>query len=64
MDPTSIVILCVKTRYAHPESGPLWDRKMRKDMKTCGYLPLEDSPGLFYNPTDDTEVVVYVDDLS
>ena len=57
------VCLLVKSLCGHPESGPLWDKKMRRIMKKHGYLELESSPGVFYNPVTDVEVNVYVDDF-
>ena len=58
--------VCVLKRalYGHPESGAIWDKKMRKVMKECGFLPVaEGSPGVFYNPTLSAEMIVYVDDF-
>ena len=41
------VCILKKSLYGHPESGPMWDKKMRRDLKKCGFLPLEGSPGFF-----------------
>lgn len=57
------VCLLRKSLYGHPESGPLWDKKMNKVMKMLGYVPIESSPGVFYHPVHDCEVTVYVDDF-
>ena len=57
------VCLLEKSLYGHPESGPLWDKKLHVIMKKCGYLVVEASPGVFYNPVTDVEVNVYVDDF-
>ena len=58
--------VCVLKRalYRHPESGSIWDKKMRKVIKECGFLPIaEGSPGVFYNPSLNAEMIVYVDDF-
>jgi hypothetical protein len=57
--------VCILHRalYGHPESGPLWDKRMHQIMKNCGFLSLEGSHGFFYNIKDDAEMVVYVDDF-
>ena len=47
----------------HPESGPIWDKKMHKCMKQAGFLHVDGSPGFFYNPALDAEMAVYVDDV-
>ena len=50
--------------YGHPESGAIWDKKMHKVMKECGFLHVgEGSPGVFYNPFLGAEMIVYVDDF-
>ena len=57
--------VCILKRalYGHPESGPIWDKKMHKVMKDCGFFPVaEGSPGVFYHPTLGAEMVVYGDD--
>ena len=58
-----LVCILMKSLYGHPESGALWDKKMHKCMKACGFVPLEGSPGFFHHPKHDVEVVVYVDDF-
>ena len=58
--------VCVLKRalYGHPESRAIWDKKMHKDMKECGFLPVgEGSPGVFYSPSLGAEMIVYVDDF-
>ena len=58
--------VCILKRalYGHPESGPIWDKKVHKVVKACGYLPLEGSPRFFCNLKDDAESVVYADDFT
>ena len=38
------VVILEKSLYGHPESGPMWDKRMHACMKKCGFLPLEGSP--------------------
>jgi len=58
------VCILQKALYGHPESGLIWDKKMHKVMKICGFLPVgEGSPGVFYHPHFGAEMVVYVDDF-
>ena len=52
------VCLLRKSLCGRPESGPLWDKKMKKVMKMLGYMPIESSPGVFYHPVRDCEVTV------
>ena len=58
--------VCILKRalYGHPECGPIWDKRMHKVMKACGFLPVgEGSPGVFYHPTRGAELIVFVDDF-
>ena len=58
------VCILRKALYGHPESGPMWDKKMHKVMKDCEFIPVGGgSPGVFYNPHYGAEMVVYVDDF-
>lgn len=57
------VCLLEKSLYGHPESGPLWDKKMCGIMKKLGYTKSSTSPGVFFNPITNAEVNVYVDDF-
>ena len=57
------VVILRKSLYGHPESGPMWDKKMHQCMYQAGFLSLEGSPGFFYHPTFGVECTVYVDDL-
>ena len=54
------VCILKRSLYGHPESGPIWDKKMTKCMRMAGFVPLEGSPGFFYHPAG-YEMVVYVD---
>jgi hypothetical protein len=58
------VVILEKSLYGHPESGPMWDKRMQGCMKACGFLPLEGSPGFFYNVAEGVEMTVYVDDFT
>ena len=36
---------------------------MHSVMKQCGYLAIEGCPGVFYHPSKNAEMIVYVDDF-
>ena len=57
------VVILRKALYGHPESGPMWDKKLHDCMRKAGFLALEASPGFFYDPVRDCECTVYVDDF-
>ena len=57
------MVVLKRALYGHPESGPIWDKKMHSVMKQCGFLPIEGSPGVFYHPSKNAEMIVYVDDF-
>ena len=57
------VVILKKALYGHPESGPMWDKKLHQCMRKAGFLALEGSPGFFYDPVRDCECAVYVDDF-
>jgi hypothetical protein len=57
------VVILKKALYGHPESGPMWDKKLHQCMRTAGFKALEGSPGFFYDPVRNCECTVYVDDF-
>ena len=57
------VVILEKALYGHPESGPMWDKKLHACMKKAGFHHLEGSPGFFYHKSLGVECTVYVDDF-
>ena len=51
------VCILKKSLYGHAESGPIWDKKMKKCAAKCGFISLDGSPGYFYHPNG-AELVV------
>ena len=56
------VVILEKALYRHPESGPMWDKKLHACMKKAGFHHLEGSPGFFDYKSLGVECTVYVDD--
>ena len=58
-----LVVILKKALHGHPESSPVWDKKLHHCMSTVGFKALEGSPGFFYDPVRNCEYTVYVDDF-